>query len=778
MSSSSSYAKGIAPKDRKEIIAALTEQEFRLALIELFQRMMPDATPHHTHGSNEYGKDIVITSPEPYGSQVFAVVVKTGKITGEAKGKIDEIVSQTRSALKISAEVPDVISSLQVDQVWVVMSGKIFPNARKKIENEFPDTKIRFFDAEMLDKNFVEHFPEVYFHGNLLTFLDETSVGLDTNHLALAGSTTKLTDVFVDPILMQTKDDYQTDDYDYKELMSGKKMGLNKLDVSSKQRRKILIVGEPGVGKSASLKKLTIDGLHRAAADSLKNKGLAVLSFPIFVPAVIMKDINSVEELIKRTIPESIPDEKYKISAIHIDGLDEAPREQHSQIISNADIFAEQLGASLILTSRNNVGSLAVTPEGFTKYEMLPFEVGQAVQFFEQMVKNENILQELKNALSEVNRNLALTPLSLLLLVQIAEDADEIPATIGELYDRFTDEVLGKNDIKKGIEVLFDYQIRKRLLASLAFREFYKKNRTEIPRGDFDTFIDTHFSKYAYDVTRKDEFVSCLERSEIITIGNSVKFKHRSFLDYFCALYVMQEPEKIEEPIPEWAAKTYYDDNWSDIIFFYFGHRREIPQDTMRALIGYSGDTSDFAAIKKFLFGRLLQAGWHTPLPLRIEGIKSAIAETSSIKENFKTFAESHGNPIPDIATDGAIIMLAERSFRSSVLVKPCIELLNETPDADSTEGEWISYMAILAALRNLLDEDTLLTYAAEVEKNIKEVRNPALRARVTFINMWTLQEHPKERKSLEKKFNTMLRKYNQAVRGAFLSPKQNRSLK
>ncbi len=114
----------------------------------------------------------------------------------------------------------------------------------------------------------------------------------------------------------------------------------------------------------------------------------------------------------------------------------------------------------------------------------------------------------------------------------IVEEHKEIPASVTELYERYNDSVLGRYDKNKGIEVLFEYLIKKRFLSSLAFHEFIEKSLVEITRQKFDEFIERYAEKYGRDEDYLKKFISEIERAGILQIGEeTVLFRHRSFLE-------------------------------------------------------------------------------------------------------------------------------------------------------------------------------------------------------------------------------------------------------
>ena len=766
------YAKALAPALRKAAIAALTEPELRVALVELFSRVLPDAHVYLTHGSEEQGKDITILRTQPFGEEVFGLVVKAGKLTGEANGPIDTVKSQAEMAYQIPAQVPGRVDRPAVTAVWILASGNMTNRARERIEAQLLNFRPTFMDTERLDELFVEYYPEIYFHGQLLAYVDETAVSLESDHLTFAASAVKLSDVFVEPFLLASDMDLPGGEYEIEQVLSEQRLRFGRIGETLQQHRRVLIVGEPGVGKSASLRKLAIDGLHDAASLALKGSSVqTVLPIPLFVRAATLVDCRGGDDLCASALPKDIPRDNFRVAEILVDGLDEVPTEFHQQVIETAVKCAEELEASLVLSSRN-VDSVAEAPSGFKRFEMMPFEFTQAVEFFSKMVTNPDTLEDLKDALEQIRANLALTPLTLLLLVQLAEGADEIPATIGELYDRFTDEVLGKNDFAKGLEVAFDYQIRKRFLAALSFDEFYRKNRLEVPHDEFLEYAKAHFETYGYRVDQIGSFVAELERAEILKVGDSVQFKHRSFLEYFCALQVMIEPERVVD-VHKWAVETYFDDDWSDVAFYYFGHRRLIPEAVLDGILAYDHGDEMLVRLRKFLVGRLLQAGWHTTVPLRLAGMRGALELTGAVREDFKTIAGAIHGSVPEILADVAILTLAERSFRSGILELPGRELLANLPAADAPDDEWIAYVAVLRALRRHLGSDDLLEFAARLEEALQSISNPALRGRLLLLTVWTLEDHPAAKRSLERKFKELSNKYAEAIRGILPPPRK-----
>ena len=146
-----------------------------------------------------------------------------------------------------------------------------------------------------------------------------------------------------------------------------------------------------------------------------------------------------------------------------VDGLDEIESQNRLAIIDKLDSFSEEIGCSYILTSRK-IDIINTLPQEYQKYELLPFEFNQALQLVSKLISDNKVLAAMKESLEKIQTQIFLVPLSLLLLVELVEERNEVPASITELYDRFFDMALGREDREKGIEVLFDYLMKKKFL--------------------------------------------------------------------------------------------------------------------------------------------------------------------------------------------------------------------------------------------------------------------------------------------------------------------------
>ncbi len=753
-------AESLPVEIRKRVLTSLKEVELHEYLKELFQRMDPNSIVEVTHGPNEFGKDLVLLRSDSFGQNVVAVVVKVGDIRAKTAGKIDEIISQVKQAREHSVKLKIVGSPLKVSTVWVVLDGEISNNAHDRLHKEVDVSAI--YDIAWLVEKFSQYYPQIFFEGRITDFLHKKVQELENSHL-FASKNIPLSKYFVDPIVAAVDIPVTFDEEQFALVLQKNKKPFSFLSSLVKNRRRIILSGDPGVGKSVALKKLAIDmfkkasnrTIRRTRADGDKRMPLAV---PILVTA---KDVMSYETPVELQrayfkTPEVI--DRVEVEALFVDGLDEANPDIRSEVLERALDFASQLNCALIITSRK-IDLIKSAPAGFEKYELLPFEFSQALQFLDKVIADTQVLEVLKDGLDAIKFQMALTPLSLYLLLEIAEAHKEIPASIVELYDRYCDLVLGRYDREKGIEVLFDYVVKKRFLSSLAYREFYEKNRLAIPDEDMKCYLENYVDIYGWE-ERLEDFLRDLERSGILDMQNrqAITFRHRSFLDYFTAYYLVENREEFDD-IDQKIADIYFDDTWSDVSLFYVGLRRDI-KDTVLSRIFSHEDGNIVIHINKLLVGRLLQAAWHATKKVKVKGVQAASDYIVTTRDKFLSLAHSTETQFPEIYADWFVLTLAEYSFGSGML-RDVVEHAFEDLGEEQTFENIYKMVALLWALKRFFDEQTLRAKVDTILNAMSESTLSPLEQSIVLLLLGITERQDKSLfKSIRKRLRKLSRRY------------------
>jgi hypothetical protein len=404
-----------------------------------------------------------------------------------------------------------------------------------------------------------------------------------------------------------------------------------------------------------------------------------------------------------------------------IDALDEIPATKGMEIIEKAKIYSQKIACPLIITSRK-IDIIKNAPEGFEKYEILPFEYSQALQLFEKLVQDKNSLKCLKSGLEKIQFQIPKVPLSLILLIDLVEENKEIPASITELYDRFNDLMLGRWDREKGIKVIFDYIIKRKFLSELAYKEFFKKDRVE------------NCKVYGWNTNESKEFLKEINRAGIISISDKVKFNHRSFLDYFVARYIYDQREELED-LNNIVVKIYFNDLWRDVTFFYIGLKREISKVTLEAILKFKENNLS-SLIDKFLIGRLLQAGWNSKTRIKYIGVQESIKLIPKIREEIEKVI----NKEPLIYSDFFIMALGDFSFGSRFIFKESKLIFNQL-SKELNEKSQFQMLVILWAIQELMTDIELKENVDNFLEALSDIPGLSIEAQARSLLLLTIIE-------------------------------------
>jgi len=239
----------------------------------------------------------------------------------------------------------------------------------------------------------------------------------------------------------------------------------------------VLLVGDPSSGKSGALVRLAIQ-MYRDALMNLIRGSVNKQPFelPILVSARQILEIGGTGALLGTLVVSPELRSRMVVTMLMVDALDEVPSSKRQQALDKAAQFADELNVSLLVTSRK-IEMLKTPPAGFTRYELLPFEVSQALKLFAKLVEgNKDKLKVLKSGLEKIQFKMPMVPLSLILLFELVEEKREIPESVNELFDRFADIACGRWDKDKGIELTFELSTEEALLGRLGtYRIAFKR---------------------------------------------------------------------------------------------------------------------------------------------------------------------------------------------------------------------------------------------------------------------------------------------------------------
>lgn len=747
-------AKNIEKNTRIKILKEICETDLHHYLKKLFSKINSDATVEITHGNKEFGKDVVILEETALGDRCTAIVAKKGDISGKTMGLVDIIKSQVHQCFKHQAELKSKSKKYPVQHVLVIISGHFGGNALKRLELEVTNSAhVTTMDVSELVEKFTEHYPQVFFQTKLIDFIHSEIKKLEKGHLFQKSAKT-LVDSYVDPYIKCLDSTGEMDGQTVKLAIDEGKLPFRKLNSFISEKSEIILAGDPGTGKSLSMTKLCIDILRQSYTTLMSSDPDSTINLPLFVHSKEILKVNGTNELLSY-IPDEVKS-RINIILLSVDGLDEVVSGERQNVLDKTKEISGDLNCSAVVTSRK-VEAIKCKPEGFKQYELLPFEFNQAMALFNKNVSDKKVLDTLKDGLRKLNHQIPMTPLSLMLLIELVEKYNEIPATITQLYDRFSDVVLGKFDKSRDIEIFFDHIIKKNFLTNLSYFKFYRNNLLTISRSDFDAYVDEYVDEYGLNREHLKEFICEIERGGIIDLGNTIQFKHRSFLDYFCAVYIYDNRDEMEN-LSDLLLELYYSDLWSDIALFYFGKKQKISSKMIDQIFEVR-DTDENVKISKMMLGKILQAAWHSKKDVKIKGINNALSYTTIVRDQVLEISGAQEVPIPKIFADFFVMLLSETSFSSGVFSKLLDEKFKELSESPSEENVYQMW-AIFSSLKRFLEREKKEILLNKYVDAINEIPSLAIEKRANFLLLGNLvaDQNLNAAKHIERKLRRMIR--------------------
>ncbi|MHA1232545.1 MAG: NACHT domain-containing protein [Candidatus Helarchaeota archaeon] len=749
------------PKSKRQaILTSFTETEMHKHLKELFQALEPSYIVEITHGPEEYGKDIVMVKDDVWGRNVIGFVVHKGDIKGTTLGDVDKILSQVDQAFTHPVKIKTIAEELEIKEVRIVLIGGFSRNALERLKKENKNKNVKYLDINWLIDNFTKSYPQIFFKGRLIDFIEKKIEEFENCRL-FAKRGKNLSECFVDPLVTNFATPLKFDDESMKNIIKSRRIPFSKFESVLSYHRRTILTGEPGTGKTLVLHKIMIDKLKKSSDLLLKGDIKDNIEIPILIHARELYKINNSIELLNYYFPEEIIG-KFKVTILMIDGLDETIPKTRKHILNKASKISNELNCYLIITSRK-IDFLQAAPSDYKIYELLPFEFTQALKLFIKLKLNQKLLDTLREGLEKFQYQVPMTPLSLMLLVELVESYKEIPASITELYERFIEIILGRYDKEKGIEVLFDYLIKKRFLSEFTYEEFFQKDRLEVPIDSFNEFLNKYAKKYQWRKSQLKNFIKEIDRAGIIEKKEKIIFLHRSFLDFFIAYYIFQSREIIED-LNKIIAKLHFSGIWEDVAFFYIGLKREINDEILDEIFSTKEDEF-FVYINKFLVGKLLQAGWHSTSKTKQNGMIRALEQFPYIKKKFLEITKVDKAKVPQIIVDLLIIVLTDFSFSSVFLLKESKIIFNYYAKKQIELSPFIMLLLLHANIK-LYDNKEIQKMVSKIIEISKKVSSLEEQGRILIFLSSITKSDKALKKSIERKLKKLIKRHPKAFKG------------
>ena len=310
---------------------------------------------------------------------------------------------------------------------------------------------------------------------------------------------------------------------------------------------------------------------------------LSEKNLPIYVTFQEFKKYynEDITELLEKKLKETTNiinnDDITKI--IFIDGFDESideSRDTEKEIKLLFNSVKKLSKTQLVITTRplDIIDYDSTLPQKTHVYELVPFGLTQILALFSKICSKMQIADRLYEDLkkSDLFKQLPSNPISAILLARlISDNSKDLPANLTEVYKKYTELMLGRWDIDKGLKSDQEYEVSKNILMYIA-RYFIENDLSCISCDEALSHFKEYLSERNLPILPEDIFNKVVCRSGILqknSTNNTIYFKHRSFAEFFYAQFKAKHYDK------KFLDKRVFSPIWRNIYFFYVGVNKD-----------------------------------------------------------------------------------------------------------------------------------------------------------------------------------------------------------
>ena len=455
----------------------------------------------YTHGEREKGADFVIDRTD----DTFTEAEYIG-IIAKAK-KISQDYTDVERQIK-ECELPRTVfggkKQIYLTEIWVISTSTISPNAQDKIQHEYNTRKIKFIPgvrlAELIDKYMQSYWAEIPLQvGEYLSRTWQSNSELDKQLSLLQVK---------DKNLYVEQDVFPVVEKKYKRKYKETKPVTVRHVVEN--HKIILMEGEMGSGKSKLLRNAI--SYYSNPLTYLKEK---ILPIAISYKEFSQKYQGDAEKLIDATIDSKtrseLPVENQFL--ILIDGVDEKDLELKaltSELSSTLEGMSKLPNVKAIVTSRylgEYEESQKLLPYA-NRFELRPLSTRRLIEFIKLICESfslkSRIVEDLKK--SALFKELPHSPIAAILLARLMqENTEDLPSNMTELYLKYTELLLGRWDIDKGLQSQKEYEALDKILTQIS-TYIIENGLSKISQDEAEEIALKYLDKRNLGIDNKDLF--------------------------------------------------------------------------------------------------------------------------------------------------------------------------------------------------------------------------------------------------------------------------------
>lgn len=377
----------------------------------------------------------------------------------------------------------------------------------------------------------------------------------------------------VKTLLYRTEPKYLYDFFECNNLLKDDEIiDPSEIDNVLKLSNFIIIKGNGGIGKTTMMKHFFLS--------ELKKKRF----IPIFFE---LKDYNNFDLTLKDSLYKSITllgnefDKEYFEYALQtgtflflLDGYDELSNSKLNKFSYELQELCDKYpDNNFIMSSRPNDNFISF--QRFTVLKSMLFSKQKAIDLINKLdydkETQERFIQQLDNGLYNSHKSFASNPLLLTIMLLTYNDYAEIPTKLHIFYAQAFETLYTKHDAtksgyKRELKINLSKDVFIKIFAKFCFKT-YMQEKLEFSKRELNHIFNT-IKQNEFEFNNEDFLYDLISAICLMYVdGNVYRFTHRSFQEYFTALYILELPDNSQKVVYDKLITYRRFDNVLDMLF-------------------------------------------------------------------------------------------------------------------------------------------------------------------------------------------------------------------